>query len=79
MLKMEKRNNLKVKALAQYKAVRDADVLQYELIDKRLTTKPSMKGLALSCSSIEDYERYRADQMFAEDLVQVDCESLGED
>ena len=61
--------------MAQYKAMRDADVLQYDLIEKRLTTKPSMKGLALSSSSIENYERFRIDQMYEDDQVRVDYDS----
>lgn len=49
---MPNRDNLKFIAIAKYKAMRDGDVLQFEMIDKRLTSKPSVRGLALSSSSI---------------------------
>jgi hypothetical protein len=51
------RDNLKFIEIAKYKAMRDGDVLQFELIDKRLTSKPSIRGIALSSSSIEAIEK----------------------
>ena len=51
--KIPNRDNLRFKAMAQYKAMMDGDVLGFELIDKRLTSKPEIKGLALSSESIE--------------------------
>lgn len=44
--KIPNRDNLRFKAMAQYKAMKDGDVLGFELIDKRLTTKPEIKGMA---------------------------------
>ena len=59
--------------MAQFKAVREGDALLYELIENRITTKPSMKGLALSNSSIEDYEKFRENTLYEEDYeVKVD-------
>ena len=60
--------------MAQWKAVRDADVLQYDLIEMRLTSKPSMKGIALSSSSIEEYEKFRTNKMYEDEEVQIDLE-----
>jgi len=59
--------------MAQFKAVREGDALLYELIENRIITKPSMKGLALSNSSIEDYEKFRENTLYEEDYeVKVD-------
>ena len=59
--------------MAKHKAIKDADILQYDLIESRLTSKPSIKGIALSSSSIEEYEKYRANTIYEEDEVLVDC------
>ena len=67
-----KRDNLRFKTVAQSKAIKDADLLQYDLIESRLTSKPSMKGIALSSSSIEEYEKFRVNRMYEEDEVFVD-------
>jgi len=58
--------------MAKHKAIKDADILQYDLIESRLTSKPSIKGIALSSSSIEEYEKYRANTIYEEDEVRVD-------
>jgi len=59
--------------MAQFKAVREGDALLYGLIENRIITKPSMKGLALSNSSIEDYEKFRENTLYEEDYeVKVD-------
>jgi len=52
-----KRDNLQFQAMAKFKALRDGDTLGFEAIEKNLKTKASYKGLALSDSSIELYER----------------------
>ena len=57
--RIQTRDNLKFMQIAQYKAIRDGDILQYELIDRRLISKPSAKGLALSSSSIEKIEKQK--------------------
>lgn len=44
--------------------MRDGDVLQFELIDKRLTSKPSVRGIALSSSSIEAIEKLKNQNKF---------------
>ena len=67
-----KRAHLRFKTVAQSKAIKDADLLQYDLIESRLTSKPSMKGIALSSSSIEEYEKFRVNRMYEEDEVFVD-------
>jgi len=72
------RDNLKFIAIAKYKAMRDGDVLQFEMIDKRLTSKPSVRGLALSSSSIQQLEKLKHQSNFygSEEDVQVDVDSL---
>ena len=47
------RDNLRLKAIAQYQALKDGDVLQYNAIEKRLVGNPSITGLALRCNSLE--------------------------
>jgi hypothetical protein len=37
--------------------LRDGDVLQYNVIEKRLVGKPSLTGLALRSESIERFKR----------------------
>lgn len=54
---MGKRDNLKYKTMAQYKAIRGGDILTFEMIDQNVMRRPSLKGLALSNKSIEAYER----------------------
>ena len=72
-MKVERRDNLRIKQMAQYKAMRDGDALLYELIENRITTKPSMRGIALSCSSVEEYEKFKKERAYEEDEVHVDC------
>lgn len=53
---------LKFKEMAKYKALRDGDVLQCDLIDKGLVSIASQKLLALSAnSSHERLERRASD------------------
>ncbi len=68
-MKLPNRDNLRFKALAQYKQLRDGDVLGFELIDKRLTSKPSIKGIALSSPSIEEYEKFKVHKMYEGDEI----------
>ena len=58
--------------MAKWRALRDGDVLQADLIENRLTSKPSMKGIALSSDSIEDYEKFRAQHQAGQEDVGVD-------
>ena len=48
---------MRLKTIAQYRALRDGDVLQYNVIEKRLVGKPSLTGLALRSESIERFKR----------------------
>lgn len=62
--------------MAQYKAMKDGDVLGFELIDKRLTSKPEIKGMALSSESIEVLEKFKLNLMYeSDDGVRVDQDS----
>lgn len=75
--KIPNRDNLRFKAMAQYKTMLDGDVLGYELIDKRLTSKPEIKGLALSSDSIEQLEKFKANMLYeSDDGIRVDQDSL---
>ena len=48
---------MRLKTIAQYRALSDGDVLQYNVIEKRLVGKPSLTGLALRSESIERFKR----------------------
>lgn len=74
--KIPNRDNLRFKAMAQYKAMKDGDVLGFELIEKRITNKPEIKGMALSSESIEVLEKFKQNLMYeSDDGVRVDQES----
>ena len=75
--KIPNRDNLRFKAMAQYKAMKDGDVLGFELIDKRLTTKPEIKGMATQSESIEQLEKFKRQQLYeSDDNIRVDEDSL---
>lgn len=68
-----KRDNLKFITMAKYKALKDADILQYELVEKRLTSVASNKGLALSSSTMYEYEKKKEGANFETgEEIQVD-------
>ena len=48
-----KRNDLKFKTMAQYKALTNGDIFTYDLLDQNLMRRPSIRALALENSSIE--------------------------
>ncbi|CDW79910.1 UNKNOWN [Stylonychia lemnae] len=52
-----RRNDLKFKTMAQYKAVLNGDILTFDLIGQGLMRRPSIRALALENSSIEEFER----------------------
>ena len=53
--------------------MKDGDVLGFELIDKRLTNKPEIKGMALSSDSIEVFEKFKNNLMYeSDDGIRVD-------
>ena len=54
--KVAPRDNLRFKSMAQYKVIKDGDVLAYESIELRMTKKPKVKGIALSSRSITQVE-----------------------
>eukprot|EP00347_Sterkiella_histriomuscorum_P001915 403370180 len=54
---LQKRDDLKYKTLAKYKAVCNGDILSYDLIDQGLMRRPSIRALALENTSIEEFER----------------------
>ena len=56
---MPNRDNLRLKVIAQYRALKDGDVLQYQAIDKRMCERPSLKQLALRSDSIERMDRLK--------------------
>ena len=58
--------------MAKYKMILDGDILGYDLIEKRLTSKPSIKGLALSSSSIENFEKLKEQPGYDTDDVLID-------
>ena len=58
--------------MAKYKMICDGDILGYDLIEKRLTSKPSIKGLALSSSSIENFEKLKGQPGYDTDDVLID-------
>ena len=74
--KVPNRDNLRFISIAKYKAMKDGDVLQYELIDKRITSKPSMKAIALSSSTIRQIEKNKLNLSGSEDDAEVDSVSL---
>ena len=58
------RDNLRFKALAQYRVINDGNVLQYEEIDNNLCPKPKVKGLALNSQSAEEIETMKDQDYF---------------
>lgn len=57
--------------------MKDGDILQYDLIEKRLTDKPSIKGIALSSRSIEKVEKLKLNEMYESDEgIQIDRDSI---
>ena len=50
--------------MAKHKAIYNGDILQFELIDNCLTSKPECKAIVLSCSSLEDYEKFKANPLY---------------
>lgn len=61
-------DNLRFQDMAKAKAIRDGDLLTYDLVEKRLMTKPSQKALALSLST--DHEAYEREK-----FMKDECES----
>ena len=57
-----RRDDLKFKTMAKYKTLRDADIITHDLIEEGILRKPSIKGIALSNSSVEDNERVFYDE-----------------
>ena len=56
--------------------MKDGDVLGFELIDKRLTGKPEIKGMALGSDSIEQLEKLKANMLYeSDDGIRVDQDS----
>ena len=61
--------------MAQYKVLKDADVLQFEMVENKLLEKPVIKGLALSSDSIQKFELFKANKMYeSENLSMEDSE-----
>jgi len=64
-----------MKALAQYKVLKDGDILQFEMVENKLLEKPAIKGLALSSDSIEKFELFKVNKMYeSENLSMEDSE-----
>ena len=73
--KLPQRDDLRMKAMAQYKVLKDADVLQFEMVENKLLEKPVIKGLALSSDSIQKFELFKANKMYeSENLSMEDSE-----
>lgn len=51
------RGNLKCKNIAKYKCLKDGDLETYDEIENQMLDMASIKGRALSNSSIEEMER----------------------
>ena len=58
------RDNLRFKALAQYRAINDGDVMRYELIENNAMTRAAVRGLATRHPSIEDFQAYKDNDYF---------------
>ena len=60
-----RRDDLKFKTMAQYKAVKEGDVLMFDEIDRRAYDLAAIKGKALEDSEFEEEER-EIDEMLNE-------------
>lgn len=49
------RDNLRIKSMATYSALKDGDVLQVEVIENKIATHAEMKGLAFRSPSMEKF------------------------
>jgi len=54
------RDNLRLRTIAQYRALKDGDILTYDDIEERVVGKASLTGLVQSRSSFERFERFKA-------------------
>lgn len=66
------RDNLRFKALAQYRVISDGDVLRYEMIEDNLLAKALVKGLATQEQSIEDFEACKEKDYFMPENLSVE-------
>ena len=57
------RDDLRLKSLAKYQALRDGDVLQCEVIDNKLSNQAEMKGLAFHSPSMERFQKLKDDHL----------------
>ena len=60
-----KRDDLKFRTMAKYKAVRDGDILMFDEIDRKVYDLAAVKGKALEDSEFEEEER-EIDEMLKE-------------
>ena len=60
-----KRDDLKFRSMAKYKAVRDGDILMFDEIDRKVYDLAAVKGKALEDSEFEEEER-EIDEMLKE-------------
>ena len=66
--------------MAQRRALRDGDVLQYEMVENKLLERPTVKGLALRSDSIENFELFKVNKMYeSENLSIGDSDFLRDD
>ena len=63
-----KRDDLKFRTMAKYKAVRDGDILMFDEIDQRVVDLAACKGKALDDSEFEEEEREIEEMLKEEQL-----------
>lgn len=70
-------DNLRFKSIAQHRALADGDILQFDILEKRLISNGSMKGLALRSDSLAVYEKFEDNGYYeSENLSMEDSKML---
>lgn len=52
--------------------MKDGDVLQFDIIENKLSSKAELKGLAFHSQSIEKFQKLRDEHMFESDNLSLE-------
>ena len=71
MFTVPKRDDLRFKAIAKYRLIRDGDICQYEGILNEELDQPHLRGVACDAKSIEEFETFKVNKMYESENLSV--------